>query len=123
MHGNLPAADSAAISAPVKSDADENADGKSDGEECGWFADAARGLLPHKAGTALHFATGFDERLCQKYAAGKVKPSAYFLRALLRSDGGWQWLSALMDGSDAQWWRDLQRARRVIAQLDTIDMR
>jgi hypothetical protein len=86
-------------------------DGKSAADDGDWFAKAAQALLPHKAGTALHYATGFDERACQRYAAGSIKPPAYFLRALLRSDGGWQWLAALMDGADPQWWRDIQRAR------------
>lgn len=80
---------------------------KSDAPDLGWFVEMVRGLHPHKPGTALHYLTGYDERLCQKYAAGSVKPSAYFLRNLLRSGQGWQHLVAIMDGSNAAWWRDL----------------
>ena len=79
-----------------------------------WFSDACRGLYNGKAGTALHFETGFDERSCQRYAAGQVKPPAYFLRALLRSEQGQTWLNAIMDGSDAQWWRELQGALKLL---------
>lgn len=82
-----------------------------------WFSDAAQRLYATKPGTALHYLTDFDERCCQRYAAGSVKPPAYFLRALLRSEHGWQWLSAAMDGSTAEWWRDLQRAQRIAEKL------
>jgi hypothetical protein len=82
---------------------------------------AACTLLPTKPGTALHYITGFDERSCQRYAAGTVKPPAYFLRTLLRTDQGKQWLAAVMDGCDQQWWRDHQRAERIVASEDNID--
>lgn len=81
-----------------------------------WFSDACRTLYDGKAGTALHFATGFDERSCQRYAAGTVKPPAYFLRSLLRGQQGWTWLNAAMEGSDAQWWRELRGARKLLEQ-------
>lgn len=82
-----------------------------------WFFGACRQLYDGKPGTALHFSTGFDERSCQRYAAGTVKPPAYFLRALLRSEQGWTWLNATMDGSKAQWWRDLNGARKLAEQF------
>jgi len=88
----------------------------SDAED--WFANACKHLLPTKAGTALHFVTGFDERSCQRYAAGDVKPAAFFLRALLRSPQGWIWLCAAMDGSDADWWRDVRYAYEIIAVFE-----
>lgn len=119
MRTNLSLAARNAIDVGGTSAAEAEPAVKSDGD---WFSQTCRALLPHKAGTALHYTTGVDERLCQKYAAGSVKPPAYFLRALLRSDGGWQWLASLMEDSDSGWWRDLQRARRVVSQLDAIDM-
>lgn len=88
-------------------------DGKSVADDEDWFAEAARVLLPNKAGTALHCTTGFDERMCQRYAAGDTKPPSYFFRKLLRSDGGWIWLSAAMDGCDAPWWREVNQAVRI----------
>lgn len=76
-----------------------------------WFEEICRALLPKDAGLALHLTTGFEERTCYRYAAGDRKPPAYFLRALLRSEQGWTWLAAIMDGSDAEWWRDIEAAR------------
>src|SRR6202034_3960466 len=94
--------------------AEKSSSEKSDtsvGSDENWFSQACRALLEHKPGTALHYVTGFDERSCQRYAAGSVKPPAYFFRALLRSEQGWTWLAAAMDGSSASWWLDIQRAR------------
>lgn len=108
MYGTLSTIGGDAIAADGRFDGEKSSAVKSDGN---WFSVAARALYPSKGGTALHYVTGGDERLCQKYAAGTVKPPAYFLRALLRSEHGWQWLAALMDGSEARWWSDIQRAR------------
>lgn len=93
-------------------------DGKSDADDSDWFGSPARDLLGPKPGTALHYATGFPERDCQRYAAGHVRPPGYFVRALLRSDMGWQFLSILMDGSGAVWWAEVVRARRIVAAID-----
>ncbi len=76
-----------------------------------WFPQICQALLPKDAGFALHVTTGLDERSCYRYAAGDRKPSADLVRALLRSDQGHVWLAAIMDGSDAPWWRELQAAR------------
>lgn len=85
--------------------------GKSAADDGDWFARAARSLHPVKPGTVLFLTTGLgDERLCQRYASGEVRPPAYFLRALLRSDSGEQWLNAVMDGCKAKWWRELGEA-------------
>lgn len=85
----------------------EKAADQSDSEDCGWFAELARPLLAGAdAGFALHILTGFHERTCYRYAAGDRKPPAYFLRALLHSDQGATWLSAIMDGCEAPWWLD-----------------
>lgn len=111
MHGLFTRTGSEASNADGKSDAEIAIDDKSDGD---WFSDACKHLLPAKAGTALHFATGFDERSCQRYAAGHTAPPAYFLRALLRSPQGWTWLCAIMDGSDEEWWREVRYAYEFI---------
>jgi hypothetical protein len=92
---------------------------KSVANDCDWFSRACRWLYPLKAGTALYLTTGLgDERACQRYAAGTVKPPAFFLRALLRSDHGSQWLEAVMAGSNAIWWRDYQEAVSLKAAVD-----
>jgi hypothetical protein len=89
------------------------------GNDCDWFSNACRKLYPLKAGTLLFFLTGLgDERACQRYAAGTVKPPAFFLRALLRSGHGSQWLAAVMAGSNAIWWRDYQEAVSLKAAVD-----
>lgn len=78
-----------------------------------WFAVSCLSLYSAKAGTALHYATGFDERSCYRYAAGQVKPPAYFLRALLRGDHGEQWLNATMADCTSQWWLQLGALRQL----------
>lgn len=113
MHGNLNDDGSRAINGHGSSAADECADGKSAVDDADWFSRVARTLLPNKAGTALHYVTGFDERLCQRYAAGHVKPPAYFFRSLLRSEQGGVWLAAAMEGSEAAWWLEVQDALRI----------
>jgi hypothetical protein len=75
-----------------------------------WFPAICRELWPKDAGFALHVITGFEERTCYRYAAGDRKPPAFFLRSLLRSEQGRPWLNAVMDGSTAQWWRDVLTA-------------
>lgn len=86
-------------------------DGKSAGKTTNlsddWFSMTCKHLLPTKAGTALHYMTGFDERSCQRYAAGDVKPPAFFLLRLLHSPQGWTWLCAAMSGCEEKWWRDV----------------
>jgi len=86
-------------------------DGKSAVNDEHWFSEMAQALLKPKPGTALHYITGYDERLCQRYAAGSVKPSAYFLRRLLRSKQGATFAAIALDG--APWWRELQRMAEI----------
>lgn len=86
------------------------------GEE-NWFAKTCRCLFEHKAGTILHYISGVDERSCQRYAAGTVKPPAWFLRKLLRDQGGFTWLCAIMDGCDAVWWHELQTAIEIVSKF------
>lgn len=106
-----------------KSAVDETTDGKSAVDNSNWFSEMARALHPDKPGTILHLETGLgDERLCQRYAAAKdpVQPKAYFLRALLRGEGGWTYLAFVMDGSKAVWWIELQQALKVFAALKQV---
>lgn len=92
--------------------------GKSVVNDRGWFADACISLFPHgKAGTALWADTGVGERDCQRYAAGTVRPSGGFVRALLRTPNGWTWLCAIMDGCSVAWWVELQHMRRLVEAI------
>lgn len=70
-----------------------------------------------KPGLELHLLTDVDESLCYRYAGNKVKVTEYVVTTLLRSSQGWQWLAALMDGSDAEWWRELKAVRDLTAQF------
>lgn len=91
-------------------------------DDANWFAQSAQAICSNsegkKAWIPLRAATGFDDRDCQRYAAGHVKPTAYFLRRLLRSCLGWQFLAALMAGSDEPWWAEVVRAKRIAAAVD-----
>jgi hypothetical protein len=80
-----------------------------------WFSLVARALLGKDAGLHLHLLTGFPERTCYRYTArdNPRDPPTYLLRRLLHSEQGWIWFEATMDGCDAEWWRDLQKARRI----------
>jgi hypothetical protein len=100
MHGILGVAANEASERNGRNAAEEIDDGKSAVDDENWFAEAAQELYGrNKPGTALFYATELgDERGCQRYAAGSVKPPAYFLRRLLRSPHGWQWLCAAMAG-------------------------
>jgi hypothetical protein len=120
MHGNLPTPAPTAIIADGNNAAREILDGKSAADDDGqWFSRAARRLHPTKPGSILHYTTALgDERLCQRYASGEVKPPAYFLRALLRSEHGRQWLYAIMDGCQSEWWIEFQRHARMGAAAD-----
>lgn len=86
--------------------------GKSAVDDQDWFSAAAKRLYEHKPGTVLHTITSLgDERLCQRYAAGDVRPPAYFLRALQRSGHGLQWSAIVLDG--VAWWLELNRAADI----------
>jgi hypothetical protein len=98
-----------------------NSYGKSNGksaDDAQWFSAAAHALYHQKPGTIIFLITGLgDERLCQRYAAGHIRPPAYFLRALLRGAHGRQWINATMEGSTAEWWLehlDALKLKRVI---------
>lgn len=80
-----------------------------------WFPEMARSLFA-KPGLELHLISRVDERSCHRYAAGTVKPPAYFLRQLFRSEQGARVLEFVMDGSSAEWWRDLKAARELCAK-------
>ena len=91
---------------------------QTDSEGDKWFCELARRLLPKDAGFVLHLETGFEERTCYRYVSGERKPPGYFIRELLRSPSGWQWLCGLMEGSDAEWFEEIKRAKRKSAAYD-----
>ena len=113
MHGLLPT--------PAKA-ASEVTDQSSDQTVSRWFPAIVSQLLPKDAGLALHLTTGFEERSCYRYAAGDRKIPGDFLRALLRSEQGFTWLAAVMDGAEPDWWCELQAARDLCIKYK-IEMR
>lgn len=121
MHGIVSRRARAAIKRGGNSAVGRNASGRSAVDDENWFSDAAWGLYGKNPGEPLHLITSLgDVRLCQRYASGEVKPPAYFLRRLLRSKHGEQWLGAVMDGCDSAWWADMQRARRIAGAIDAV---
>jgi hypothetical protein len=76
-----------------------------------WFVSAIRDLGINAA--MLQILTGAEERTCYRYANGDRKPPAYFLLTLLQSEVGPQLLARLMDGCDAPWWAEHQRALKI----------
>lgn len=105
-----------AIVASDKSVVEQTIGDKSVVEEREWFRAVARELLGEdKPGTALHYITDkvFDERSCQRYAAGTVTIPVAFLRKLFASKQGEPFYDAFMALCDADWFRERERARRV----------
>lgn len=123
MHGNLPPATQSAIIPADTSVAEKSISDTSVGDDENWFADCVLRLLGKEIpGKALDCITGlsFGERNCQRYAAGHVKPTAYFLRALIRSKDGGPFFLAMMDGCKAEWWVEFQEMQRLAAQRERI---
>lgn len=120
MHGNIRAGAVAASNAPDRTGSEITITDQTDSDGENWFSDLARGLLPKDSGFILHLQTGFEERTCYRYASGERKPPGYFIRELLRSDQGWQWLCGLMEGSNAEWWTETKRARAIKDALDNL---
>jgi hypothetical protein len=120
MSNRLLERDNVAIATNGKCAAKIGANGKS-ADDADWFARGAQSLYWDKPGTVLWTLTDIgDERLCQRYAAGEVKPSAYFLRRLQRSSHGWEWLSVTLDGCTEQWWLDCKEGLKLKRAIEGI---
>ncbi len=122
MHGVLPATRAASSELPAQAGSEKTSTAHSGiDEQNGWFSGPCHALLGSDPGLALSFLARIPERTAYRYAQGERFPPGFVIRTLLRSDGGWQWLSALMEGSNATWWRDLQRARRIAEAISGIE--
>lgn len=90
-----------------------------------WFYAAAQSLLGKDAGLHLHYITGYPQSSCYAYVARDVdsrrRPPGHFLRTLFWSDQGAPFFEAFMHGCKAQWWLDLQRARRIAEAVKQVD--
>lgn len=114
MHGNVPPQRQRSSDVPVRAVTDESSTDRVDTSGNEWFSIPAQQLLGSDLGLNLALATGFQERSCYRYAASERAVPGYVIYRLLRSEQGAQWLSALMDGCDAQWWRDLRGIHRQL---------
>lgn len=72
-----------------------------------------RRLWPTKTAVELAYRTESNLRHAERILAGERGISAETIYALLHTEAGWPVLQELMAGSDAQWWRELQRAHRL----------
>ena len=113
----LPARFEQAIYSIVGFDSEATSTAVCDSDGSDWFGSIARNILGKDAGFHLSRVTGFPEGSCYKYVTknriARRKAPAYLLRALLRSEQGEPFLRAIMDGSEAKWWRDFQQAASV----------
>lgn len=85
--------------------------------EDGWFGVAAQILLAPNPGKILDLEADCGSRNGYRYAEEGTPVPSYVVRRLLRGPHGWQWLSALMDGCDQSWWRELQAARDLLIKF------
>lgn len=122
MHGNLPAPATPATIPAVTSVVEKTIADKSVGGDENWFSDKTLELYgKDKPGTVLDCVTDFEfgERNCQRYAAGHVKPTGHIVRRLLRTEHGRQWLFAIMDGCQSEWWIEFQKHERMGRAADS----
>ena len=108
-----------AIIEPAPADSQDDQTGSSYDD---WFYRAISGLLGkgNDAGYQLALLTKVPDRSCYRYTTSikekRRPPPAYLVRMLLRRDDGYPWLAALMENSNAQWWRELDAAREFLSQ-------
>lgn len=124
MHGTLPAAAAVAIKAADTSVSETFVDDRfviDAGAQ--WFSRIAQGMWDHKPGLALHLETDCGERNGHRYASGDVAVPSFVVRQLLRGLHGHQWLNAIMDGSGAEWWAELQRHADIGRRVEQITRR
>lgn len=127
MLAKLSAAELAAINAAAVPGSEEHLAGKAKSstavpgsDESQWFKDVARLLLGKDAGLHLHYITGYPERSCYYYAKGERPLPGDFLHKLFRSPQGEPFLRAFMHG--CEWWQQVERARRIAAQIDRLNL-
>jgi hypothetical protein len=76
-----------------------------------------RSVWPAHAAKHLSALSGASQSNSEKWLSGLSKPSADHLRALLRSERGYEFLSELVAGTDAPWWAAVQIGLRM-AELE-----
>jgi len=74
----------------------------------------AKKLWPVKTAFNLGDRAGVGERAAEKWMQGPRQMSLGAVRELLETDNGYEILTAIMKDSNAQWWFELQCAKRRI---------
>lgn len=78
------------------------------------LADVAKRLWPQKTAIQLALRADVEIRTAELWLAGKTTISGEALSNLLRSDVGFEFLTALMaDGERPAWWADITRQKRI----------
>lgn len=99
----------------------------SESDNCDWLFDAAWAVLGKEPGSALHHITGYPLSSCSAYVAKdpakRRTPPDHFVRRLIRSRQGGPFLRAYMHGCQAEHWIAIERAERVAAQVDKLNLR
>lgn len=90
-------------------------------------------MLGKEPGVALHYIVGddFPASTCAKYVskteASRRQPPGHLIRRLLQSEHGRQWLFAIMDGCQSEWWIEFQRneelGRATFVKIEEITKR
>jgi hypothetical protein len=124
MHGNLPEGGNESRNANDRMDSGRSVDVQTDDETDLWFSEVAQHVLGKNVGLQLAFMAGLEPsaaRSCDRYGAGTRAVPTAILRALIHREDGYVWLSAFMADCQAQWWLDLQRARKIAEAIDKIE--
>lgn len=74
----------------------------------------AKALWPIKTAAHLSASTDVSQRMAEYWLNGKYDMSLESVQKLIRSDEGYEFLSALMGNSTAKWWSDVQVAKRRV---------
>lgn len=87
-----------------------------------WFALMCREIYGANAAKDIQFVLDKSERTCRAWASGESVPPSTVLWALIDSDRGDEILKWLMRNSARPWWAAIQRARKIVAQVDQLDL-
>lgn len=75
----------------------------------------AKAIFPRKTWAYLAVLIDVPERTAKHRLAGSRSLSIDELRMLLRSDQGFEFLSALMEGAECRWWRQCRVMMRAVS--------
>lgn len=89
-----------------------------------WFAIMCRELWGANASKELHFVLSdrWSERTYRGWTSGDNEPPASALAALIASEHGFRIVAWIVRDAFAGWWSKMQRALRIAAQIDKLDL-